>query len=120
MNRSRFDFMRKVMPCAFICSVFFVSSAYGVQTTGKIKEFYINKSGLVLFALDVEVNQRPSCANNSTWQYAFVVTQEPAGKEMYSFLLAAKASGQTVKVGYGISACHSSFPAVALSYIYTP
>jgi hypothetical protein len=71
-----------------------VSAAPGVG--GKVTALYIKKDGLVLFKIGE--NPPSVCADNK-WPFKFYM-QDTAAKEWVSMLLAARTSGQTIKVGY--------------------
>jgi len=94
------------------------SITVAVETEGLVSRIYVNSSGLVLFALDQEVKERPACANNTLWQYAFSLQSSTSGREMYSMLLAAKTMNRDIKVGYLSSNCSSLFPAASTVYVY--
>ncbi len=102
---------------AIIVIVSFPFMANAVETSGSLKRLYINKDGLVLFSLFEEVNDKPSCATNSMWQYAFDVN-DTAGKEMYSMLLTAKTAQKAIRIGHTPGACSALFSSTAVSYMF--
>jgi hypothetical protein len=82
-----------------------VSSAaqHAAQTTGEIKNLYINDQGLILFKLSSPTSGSPSCDyQGDIWQFK-IEPENPFFKEFYSSLLAARIAGDTVFVGHGAS-----------------
>lgn len=65
------------------------------QYWGKVKGFYVNNKERVMVKLDTAT---PQCGD-VTWSFYFK-TSDPAADAWISLLLMAKASGQTISVGY--------------------
>jgi len=78
---------------------------------GKVKGFYVNKGELVLVKLDTVA---PQCSD-ATWPFYFK-TSDPAADAWISLLLTAKASGQTISVGYTPSG--DGYPRCSVEYFY--
>ena len=71
----------------------------GPTSSGQVERFYINHTGLVLFRLGASANLPAECSNVN-WPYMFN-TDDKVGKEWVSMLLAARATKEIVKIGYG-------------------
>lgn len=107
--------LKNILTALVMVSIPFVVN--GVETIGSLKRLYISKDGMVLFSLHENVNDRPSCATNSMWQYAFSAS-DAAGKEMYSMLLAAKTAKSSIRIGHSSGSCSSLFPSTSVAYMY--
>ncbi|KZY44293.1 hypothetical protein A3732_12645 [Oleiphilus sp. HI0050] len=68
------------------------------QSAGEVERIYVNSGGLVLFRLGKAVDLPADCSDVN-WPYEFSVDDKSA-KEWYALLLAAKAQGQSVRIGY--------------------
>lgn len=67
------------------------------QSSGKVTKFYLKGDGLVLFKLGETSGLPAECTNS--WPYGFKTT-DLAGKEWFSMLLAARATGENLNIGY--------------------
>lgn len=81
------------------------------QYWGKVKGFYVNNKELVLVKLDTAT---PQCGD-ATWPFYFL-NSHPAADAWISLLLMAKASGQTISVGYILG--DAGYPRCAVEYFY--
>lgn len=72
--------------------------AYSAEYSGKVKGFYINNISTALLSLSDGASQ-PEC-ESGVWQFTFNVETESSAKEWVSMILASKATGSTLKVGY--------------------
>ena len=90
-----------VIGIALLCSV---GQLYAGDQTGTVKYVIVRASdGLVYFLLqDGTPANKPACATKDYWMIKD--ENSNAGKQQYSMILAAHASGKTVKVG-GLGAC---------------
>jgi len=80
---------------------------------GKVKGFYVNKGELVLVKLDTAA---PQCSD-VTWPFYFLISH-PAADAWISLLLTAKASGQTISVGYTPNTSENGRCGVEYFYFY--
>ena len=95
----------------------FSSTSNANESTGFLKDIFVNKDGLVLFRLSNPVNQRPKCANNSDWDYKFDIAK-PGAAAMFDLLKMAELTSKPVRVGYGAEpSCGKGFPAIETDYI---
>ena len=93
------------------------TTSHASESTGFLKDIFINKDGLVLFRLTNPVHQRPKCANNSDWDYKINITK-PGAKAMFDLLQIAELTSKPVRVGYGAEpSCGKGFPAVDVQYV---
>ena len=100
----------------FIVLILMSTSASSRESGSEVKRLYVNKQGWVLFTLEDGVNEKPACNTNNIWDFGFKLS-ENYGREMYSALLSAHATGKSIIVGHG-DTCFSEFPSVAVSYLY--
>jgi hypothetical protein len=85
---------------AVLSLIFSSSQSFAAPASlGQVERFYINQSGLVLFRLGASANLPTECSNVN-WPYMFN-TDDKVGKEWVSMLLAARATKEIVKIGYG-------------------
>jgi hypothetical protein len=93
----------------------FTASATGLSSS--VKRLYVNPKGLVLFTLDKSFSTISSCNTQTSWQFAFDVNNG-SGKEMYSMLMAAYMSKQSVTIGYNTDVCYSGFQSLKVDWLY--
>ncbi|MFT5505099.1 MAG: hypothetical protein ACI845_003054 [Gammaproteobacteria bacterium] len=92
-----------------------VSHAY--ESTGYLKDIFVNKDGLVLFRLTNPVHQRPKCANNPDWDYKLDLSML-SSKAMFELLQLAELTSKPIRVGYGAEPnCGDGFPAIDTHYV---
>lgn len=109
--------MKKI---AILVMILFCSSfVNATELSATLKRLYVNPSGLVLFSLNKDFANKPSCNTNLMWQFAFSL-ESSYGKELYSTLLSSYMAKKEVRIGFteSDSNCFSGFPSVNVSYIY--
>ncbi|EOD5226008.1 hypothetical protein ACJXBB_001693 [Vibrio cholerae] len=83
---------------------FFLSSAYAGNQAGKVSWIVVHASyGLIYFGIDGSLaSGKPHCASSSYW----MIRDENSnvGKQQYSMLLSAHASGKTIEA-IGMNTC---------------
>lgn len=88
------------------------------ETTGLLKQIFINKDGLVLFKLSNSMSPRVKCASNVDWDFKFSLNDK-FSEQMLELLKLSKTQSVQVNVGYGAEAkCGKGFPAVDIEYLY--
>ena len=91
--------------------------SHASESTGYLKDLFVNKDGLVLFRLTNPVHRRPKCANNSDWDYKLDLTM-PGSKAMLELLQLAELTSKPIRVGYGIEpSCGDGFSAIDIHYV---
>lgn len=104
MKRSLFDILVFSIVTAPFLVLFSTSSGAINMPNFKVAEMYIDKTiGNVAFVRLNTATLNFGCSTNSTWHYTIDLNTS-VGKSMYSALLAAAASGATVKM-YGTNTC---------------
>ncbi|WP_045860279.1 hypothetical protein [Teredinibacter purpureus] len=68
------------------------------QSGGKVTKLYVREDAVVLFKLGDTVSLPEGCSDSS-WPYTFNTT-DTVGKEWLSMLLAARATGEPLNIGY--------------------
>lgn len=97
---------------------FFVHSAIaGTVQTGKVTKLAINKDigSLVFVYTDAAKDSTPACHANSNWRYVLSLNSE-LDRNLFSMLLAAKASGAKVRL-VGSSSCDVFSSIESLRYV---
>ena len=99
---------------AIIALSILATTASAIEYTGKVKGLLVNEAGNV--SVNIENSSATPNCGGGIWQFNFSMTT-PGAKEWFSMLLAARATGTLVTVGY--NANPSSTCAVAyLFYLY--
>jgi len=92
------------------------STSLANESTGYLKDLFVNKDGLVLFRLTNPVNNRPKCAHNTDWDYKLDLSQVNSNA-IFDMLKMAEMTAKPLRVGYGAEPeCGSGFPAIKVHY----
>lgn len=69
------------------------------EYAGKVKNFYINNSGLVLLKIENSSGETPAECPGGHWPFRFSLS-DTGSKEWISMLLTAKATDDYIRAGY--------------------
>lgn len=109
---------KKIITTSILLATAYGQSLFANESSGYLKNFFVNKQGVVLFKISNPVNQRPSCANNPDWDYKFDLS-EPYSSAFLDMLRFAVTSSRVIKVGYGAApSCGKGVPAIKIDYLY--
>ena len=109
--------IKKIILLSLITSSFFAQATFANESTGYIKDLFVNEEGMVLFRLSNPVNQRPKCAINSDWDYKFDLNKSNS-RAIFDMLQMAEIVSKPIRVGYGPEPeCGKGFPAVKVRYV---
>jgi hypothetical protein len=102
--------------CLFLSLIVLSPLSIAASVTGKVEMLMTGPhySGVVFVKVNTLVANKPSCSNNSTWDFSFNGNDE-SGKTLYSLLLSSYAAGKTVSL-YGLSECSHWSTVEDLSY----
>lgn len=90
--------MNSILKIALAILILFPSMSYAApESRGKVSKLYVKEDGVVLFRLGETSNLPEDCTNS--WPYMFNTT-DTVGKEWLSMLLAARATGDSLNIGY--------------------
>jgi hypothetical protein len=103
---------------SIICSFILLGQvSQANESTGYLKDIFVNKDGLVLFRLTNPVHLRPECANNSDWDYKLDLTKSYSAA-IFDLLQMAEITSKPIRVGYGAEpGCGNGFPAIETHYV---
>ena len=99
-------------------SIFLANSSFAVESLGTVKEFMVTNSDAVRISLIYKGgNAETDCNSGSDWKFEFYNTgSEEYKKQWVSMFIAAKISGQDIRIGY----TPNSSGVCSVNYVYLP
>jgi hypothetical protein len=95
----------------------FSQNATAYESSGFLKDLFVNDAGLVLFRLSNDINQKPKCATNPDWHYQLDLKQAHS-RAMFEMLQLSEQTKKPITVGYGPEAkCAKGISAIIVNYV---
>jgi len=108
---------KKIIFLKLIILAMLFQHSYANESTGYLKDIFVNNKGLVLFRLTNPVNKPPKCATNKDWDYKLDLNN-PHSEKIFDMLKMAELISQPIRVGYGVEPdCGKGFPAINVEYV---
>jgi hypothetical protein len=99
-------------------AIFLANSSFAVESLGTVKEFMVTNSDAVRISLAYKGGTaEEDCNSGSAWKFEFYNSDSKEYKKQWvSMFIAAKLSGQDIRVGY----TPNSSGICSVNYVYFP